>query len=213
MYKKKKTYVKKRPPMQSKSMHLVARQEARKALRQELETKYTDYVSTTLNIDATSGQVIELTGNLVKGTAAENDYIGSNISPKGLYIRGNILVGDTYNVVRALVIQTKAGGTPVISSIFDIYGSIRAPYSFLNEDYKSTYHLLYDRTFRLVDGNDSAVHAVHIKIPARRLKKVTFLTGGSARTSGALWLVLLSDSTASAHPSAEVVSRIYYTDA
>lgn len=202
-----------RRPARKQTMRTIAKAEARKALKRELEVKYTDSNASLQAIDAATGYFYELTQNLAKGTGAENAYVGTKISPRYLEVRGTIAGGDSFNYVRLLLIQSKTANPPTIASIFDLSGSALAPFSFLNRDYTSTYKTLGSRLIKLVDGSDVAVRPFVFRIPVKKLSPIHFLTGSAPRTAGLVWLCAVSDSTASAHPTISFQARLTYTDA
>lgn len=202
-----------RRPAKKQTMRTIAKAEARKALKRELEVKYSDSNASSQAIDAATGYFYELTQNLAKGTGAENAYVGTKISPRYLEVRGTITGADGYNYVRLLLIQSKTANPPTISSIFDLSGSITAPFSFLNRDYTSTYKTLGSRLIKTVDGSDVAVRPFVFRISTKKLSPVHFLTGSSPRTAGLLWICAVSDSTTVAHPTITFQARLSYTDA
>lgn len=192
-------------------VHKVARYEARRALRRTLEPKYCDSTQSSLAIDATAGQVVNCLASMARGSGSENNFIGQSIKPIGFYVHGQVVKADSTNMVRLLVVQDVSSGTPTIPNVFDIYGSVRAPLAFLNNNYRATYRLLADRLFRMDTDKASAVF--RIKIPAKSLRTVHFHDGTLEQTKGSIFLILLSDSTASTHPTYEGTTRLVYLDA
>lgn len=208
------THTKKtRKNVRKTNVRSIARMEAKRVLSREVEAKYTDFGVSSQSISANPGYFAELTSNLVKGTATENEYIGTKITPKYLQIRGTIMPGDTANYVRLFLIQSKAANTPTVSSIWDTYGTITAPFAFLNRDYTSTYRLLASRLIKVVDSSEIEVRPFVISVPAKKMSQVHFLTGSNAVSFGPIWLCAVSDSTAAAHPNITFFSRLTYSDA
>jgi len=197
----------------NKPLRKIARAEARKVLSREIETKYTDHTAANQSVDASVGKFFELTENIAKGTGAENSYIGTKITPKYLEVRGAVGVGDSFNYVRVFLIQSKTANAPTVTSIFDLSGSLIAPFAFLNRDYTMTYKLLGSKLLKVVDGSENSVRPFFFRVSARKLSQVHTLTGSSARTAGLIWLCAVSDSTAAAHPTMSYMARLSFTDA
>jgi len=191
------------------------RQVVKKELKKEIESKYFDY-SLSSTIASTSVTNFQPLHGFARGTGP-NGYVGSKIKPAYLMVRANFAAGDGTNIVRALVIQDKAvSGTPALATIFS---NTTSPHlSPLNPDYIDSYIVLADKTFTLSVHETSAgtfssqPRLMKFKIPGKRLRQVSYTAAGAADT-GAIWIVLVSDSLAVLHPAFTMVSRLTYTDA
>lgn len=193
-------------------VHKVARTEAKKVVNKILETKILDNNGLADPVDYNTGLVISLTNTIIRGTA-ENQYIGDSITPVGVMIRWQVTRSDASQLFRIIIIQNKAGGLPLLSTLLQSVGNITAPLSPYDVDYQSTYRVIYDRLISM-DNIRNLTHIGTIKLSAKKLRRINFNDGVGTLESGGLYICCISDSvTATAHPAFDYRARLYYKDA
>lgn len=203
----------KKKARQANDQHI--RQVVKKEIAREIEVKYFDR-SITGNIDSTSLHASNLLNGIVRGTGT-GDYIGSSIKPKSVELRGQMIAADVPgNWIRVIIIQDgSVSGTPVIGTMFQ--NASHPLYSPFNKNFTDTYRVLYDRmtlcTNDGVTGNGFLAKSFRVFISGKKLRGIKFLGATGAVDSGTLWWCAVSDSSASAHPTFTLLSRVNYTDA
>lgn len=211
-FKQKKKFIK--PRKGDGHVKAIARQEVAKQLKKKVESKMFDISSTAFAVDAHgTSSIINLTAAMVQGVES-SDYVGQSILPTHLRIRWSVIASDNHNMVRVIVIQLKAGsGVPIGATLMQFAGSVNTPLSPFDRDYSNTYRVLYDEFYQLILGQDNEKVTGDIRIQSDKLKKIMFDSGTGTETEGALYLCMLSDSTAASHPVGQFCSRLYYKDA
>lgn len=200
----------KRTYPRNNQMRTIAKQEARKAIKRQVEVKQHDEVN-----DTTVSTTINNTDPLqtiVRGTDA-NDYIGDKINPIGLALRYHLIAGDAYNMLRMLIIQDKdVAGSPTTGTMFQ--NNIYPLTSALHRDFTSQYRVLYDKTYTLTtNGGGGAIPiSKRMFIKGKRMRYIRFDAAGNC-TGGQIWIVAISDSSTASHPVFQVYTRLYFTDA
>lgn len=206
---KKKTY-RKRRGTKSNYVHKVAKYEAKRALDRELETKIFDLAFSAASVDYNTGLALNLTNGITRGTG-ETQYIGDSISPVGLHIRGNFYSnGSTFNTLRCIIIQNKAGGIPLNSTLLQSVNNLRAPYSPYDTNYNNTYRVLVDRTYHIAPASTPS-QPINIKLS--KFSKMWFNDQFGTHEKGAIYLMIVSDTTSVNLPVFQGYSRIFYKDA
>lgn len=170
------------------------------------------YVTYPLTGVSTAGTLIYLTSlsTLVPGTGQVNNFIGSRIKPINLTIRVTAYVGDNYNTMRVGVFQQTGNSVGIVPSTF--YTTVANPDTPVNSYPPLPFNTLSDRMLKLVINQDSSLQFFKLFIPGSKLLPITFNPGGTTISSGALCMVVLSDSLAPTHPSIQVYSHLKYTD-
>lgn len=193
----------------------IARSEAKKAVQQKVESKSVDLNLTTFSVDASaSTSIFDLMQNLSKGYD-RSQYSGLQVTPTHIRVKWACAVADATNMLRVCIIQDKAGGVPIGSTVFQSAGSTNSPLSPYDVDFSKTYRVLFDEFYQLQTGTDNQKITGDIRILSKKLRPVNFPTGAGALTpsSGGIYIVFISDSTVAAHPAAQLYSRVYYKDA
>lgn len=218
----------------SKTMHKIARQEAKKVVNKEVETKFVDGA---LNLDGTqevsafgfnakltkdwsaSGQITSSNGvEISQGTGADQ-YIGSAIHPVYISINWSIenatgMVPDSFNTISIMVIQAKGYFLfdPInTANQLTAVNTITAPLGMLPREYNDRYRILYHKVFT-VDADDP-IKAGRIRIPTKKLRKLVFNDDIGTVEANPIVLSVRSDSTASPNPTMTAFWRFYFKDA
>lgn len=162
--------------------------------------------------------------------------VGDNVEFAGFDMNWEASVGDTYNVMRMLVIQWRmddAIDAPTVAKVFDSVssGSVYSPqYQFLYSD-REKYHVLYDKKILLTSTyaftsaggipvspsfasytNAIKTGKVHIK-PSKKMRAKIQYNPNATTGAYKLYLLVLSDSTVSPNPNFNFAGQIYYRDA
>ena len=207
--------------MVKKPVRTIAREEAKKVINSNLETKNFYARQNPLGVSF-SGQVFQLLQNpalpvyLVQG-ATKNDYIGDTISPVGLYINYNCVTTlttvNTYNNFRIMVVQVIGGGTPSAGNVLQSVSNVMTPYSHYDANYKETFRVLYDKN-HVCFANEKPIVNGKIYIPAKKLRKIYFLANTALNvTAGNLFLVAYTDSAVTTFGYVGYQSRLAFKDA
>lgn len=151
------------------------------------------------------------------GTGA-SQRVGNEIKLLSCGVRYSLLAGDNTNKVRIIFWSYKqnsalaAASHTFILQPFPSSGTyeVESPY---NYDNKKLYKIHYDKVHDLVLSADSSLQSVYarFKIP-KSVQKVDFNTG-VATGNNLVYVTWLSDSAATTHPSVNMTTRLYYTDA
>lgn len=200
-----------RPRRKNTAVRTIARAEAKKVVARAVETKILDTSVTGQAVDFGAGYVVSMTNTMIRGIA-ENQYIGDAITPVGLALRCQLTRIDATQLFRVLIIQNKAGGVPLTTTVFQSTGNITAPLSALNVDYNNTYRVLYDKMFSMDVIRDTTKH-VTIRIAGKRLRRLNFNDAIGTIEKAGLYMVVISDSGVVAHPTIDFRARLYYKDA
>jgi len=207
---------KRKVTQKDRHIHVIARQEARKVISKKIESKNADLYNTAFNIDY-NGSFHSVAAALNRGSAG-NQFIGDSIMPTHLRVKWAIIGADTFNVLRVIVFQNKAGGIPVAGTLLQVSASVITPLSAYNRDYSDTYKVLFDEFYGTV-GYPSAASPTNtsqitgdIRIPAKKLHKLDFNSVGSV-TLGDIYIVFLSDSSVVTPPIGQFYARLYFKDA
>jgi len=152
---------------------------------------------------------------------------------------GFFLAADSYNYVRCIVFRYNGDGAPsssqALGQIFEIPSDpapIHHPFLYRNVDFMPQYNVLYDRRVKVTPvlnytGTDndvvtynvsgpSALGHFRIRLSGKKLgsKNVRYSSAGgdASTTHGGVFLMLISDSSASPHPQVFYNARVSYTD-
>lgn len=198
--KKRPTYVRK-----------VARQEARRAVRSTVETKFFDTSQSSQAVDNLNGYVVSLTNGITQG-ASELQYIGDRINPMGISIRAQFTRADSTQLFRFIIIQNRGGGIPLITTLLANAGNLTTPLSAYDRDYNDTYRILYDTTISMDSIRCTTTQRV-FKIPGRKLRLLRFNNNSGQIESGGIYICVVSDSGSVSHPVFDYRARFYFKDA
>jgi len=126
---------------------------------------------------------------------AFNQRVGSSLVLKNMRFRGQLVVGDTTNIVRMLVYRWHPDTNSDIPQASEIFTASSDPLSSLIHYKQRRFKVLADKLFTLDTYNPTQIFDFELK-----LKSVVNFTGA---TSGAehVYVLFLSDSGAAPHPS------------
>lgn len=220
-YRRKGTYTKKRTYRKrgvNSQTRRIARQEAKKVVAKEIESKIYDGSTADVGVDYSGTSAVwSMTADPVAGTAmtqgiSDYQYLGSKINPTHLTVRGLWThVATENNMVRVILVQVIVSGTPTLANLLESVGNIRAPLSPYDRTYNDTYRVLADRMYTTNDQRP--IVPFKIKVPGKKLRFIHFADGSGTVERGAIYLCAISDSAVASHPSIQFVHRMFYKDA
>lgn len=164
-----------------------------------------DTVVTSANVPALTGYAINVSSP-VRGTG-ESQYVGSQIIPLAIEVRGQTIVADTFNIMRVTLIQF-VNFPQVTVGIGDVYQYPSIPTSPFTFKNKENIIVLRDEFYRQSQIEDYA-YVFHWYVKKKKLLPVQF-DGTGAQTGGAIYMVAMSDSGAVSHPVLTFSLRMYY---
>ena len=136
---------------------------------------------------------------------------GNQIKITSCFIGGNVVAGDSTNIVRLTLIRWKPNSTPTADLIYEqtAIGSGGAMFSDFNHDYRSDFVVLKDK-FITVESSNGQLQKM-FTLRAGKQPKTTY---NDSATSGAnkLFLIACSDSLAASHPTVTFWCDIKYID-
>lgn len=178
----------------------LARKEEREVERKYLDNGANISVSTSGDIQFLSGAAL---GN------AFNNHIGVQAKATSLQMRYQISVQDAFNMVRVIIFRFFDGTTPVPSDILNQLTSSATlhPLSLLNMDNRKTFQVLFDNTY-VVDTDDPVV------VDKFYIEKNMYLSWkeDNSRDVGHIYMLSISDSAISSHPTLLYESRLRFMD-
>ncbi len=109
-------------------------------------------------------------------------------------------------IVRAILFRDLDGNAPTVATAADGVLELALTTSLERQDNKKRMFIYYDKMFRLSDDHQNRI--VNLKYNMRRVKARYNALGAADRTTGHLYLLLLS-STAADHPTVNGSTRVY----
>lgn len=152
----------------------------------------------------------------ISGIVRANDNVsrdGNQVSVTRVDLQGFADVADDSNLVRIIVFQWRDDDisyTPVAADILQNAASFYDMYNFTN---RHRFTVLWDRTFN-VDSTDPA-KPFKRSIYGKKLAKVLEYSGAtdsSITGKHQIYVLAVSDSGAIAHPTLDMMTRVYFKD-
>lgn len=173
----------------------------------EVELKYIDTDHTTPQ-NITNAGIINHLSACAEGTGYD-ERVGLKIKGKSLQIRFELIHSDSTNMIRVIVLRWFCSSTPTVADIIHApAASTPWPLNPLNINNSKEIQILYDNLFALSTyTNANQVDKFYINKPMN----ISFETDDT-RDNGHLYLLAISDSVASTHPTIGYWSRVRFTD-
>jgi hypothetical protein len=170
-----------------------------------------------LFVTQTSGVTVDYAGNIVDVSPisqGDSDITrdGDRVQLVEWAFQAAIYPGDSTNLFRIILFQytpDSALGTPLVSYVLQTTSSVNAPITYRSIDFVKSVKILHDRTYSC-DTYHPVVLTNPITIKKFFDRQMQF-TGATTRTNG-LFLLFISDSSASSHPTIQYYSTIRFTD-
>lgn len=215
-YKGRKPYVKK-----SSAVRKIARQEAKKVVNQETETKnfYSRQNDFGVNYNGAVFPLLlnPITGNWLVQGVGKDQYVGDTITPSGLWVDYGITAlnatANSFNYHRVMLVQVMGGGTPSPTNVLQSVGNYLTPQSFVDANYAETFRVLYDKKHVTIP-NEQPVATNRFYISGKRLRKINFLAAtASSTTANNIFIVAYSDSFSTTTNYLRYQARLAFKDA
>jgi len=190
-----------------------------KELRKNTDWKFTD--NTASGSVSSTGTVLSLLANLVRGDAGLNEFSGNDIRPSGVLFKYYLQTNQTYNSVRVMVFQWMDSATPVPSGILQNTATNIATISATLVTNKKYIRVLHDRThvFSPSAGGDTTpiglgtVPCQTVYIPGKRLRPVRYNSSTNTVQDGNIYVLTISDDLVTSFPQLYWYSRVTFSDA
>lgn len=144
----------------------------------------------------------------------EGQRVGDHITLQKVMLRWQITAADNTNTVRFILFQWKQytgpAGTDILNLTAPDFSALPfiAPYNVLTD---SSYKILMDRTYT-VDADDPVIRTQKL-IYKGILQKINFQNAaGTSSVYNQLYLLVVSDSGATSHPTIKVTADMFYKD-
>jgi len=159
----------------------------------------------------TTGVWYSIAGGIVQGIGSDQ-RIGDLIFVEKLDMRVSMQAGDVNNQCRMLVLFSQE---PSIATPFNYlengpsggYDVLSFTYPYLKSN---IVQVLYDNTWTLVDGSNTQYIHEEFSLPIN--KRVAYQYGTATPYSGAIYLMVLSDSGVAPHPQVNLNPKWWFRD-
>lgn len=154
------------------------------------------------------------------GQGSTNDTReGDKVSLRHGTLHLSLTRGDTSNIIRVLVVATPSATYAGLSDVLEYHsftanaeGVFSSPYQVKATNSEQTYKVLYDNVFQLKGDQSTIVKKIKLNIPKRGINCDFVGTSSVAPNNYNLSLLMISDSTATPHPTASYAMRWKYID-
>lgn len=174
------------------------------------ETKHVDVTLVAQTLTTTFSEQI-LTDQIAQGVNYD-ERVGDEIIVTGVFIKGEVIMADTYNICRLIllnVISTDAANP--ITGFSDMM--VQSAYPYYSPFWRSRRTIMFkplaDRIMILDVDTPVKLVSIYRKCSLR----VQYNNNGTAAVRNRLSLVFASDSNAVTHPTCNLTIRVYYKDA
>lgn len=186
------------------------------------DLKYTD--TYTANGVTTSGLIIPLLGNLIRGTAGFNNFLGNTITPKGLTINYNWNTQQEFNNVRIFVFQWRDASTPVPSGVLQNISALQGVVSPVLVTNRTICRSLANRVDYIAptaaDGGVGISVAIvgyggtcgTIYVPAKKMLNPRFASVTNVCQDNNLYILAITDDAVPVNPQLSLYSRLSFYD-
>lgn len=192
------------------NIRTIVKQEISKAADKKISLVSSPSTGTLVNA---SGTLVNMTG-LIRGTGSVNSFSGDSIQALSFQMRYGWQIADSYNYCRVILFQWNSASAPSVDAILDTTGSLldtgAAPFAEKQWDERKSFKIFYDRVHLLDASHPESFEKVYVRLPSA--KPTQFLYGSDVVQSGGIYLILLTDSTATSHPSIKYAAQLVYTD-
>lgn len=165
-----------------------------------------------------SGYLWNVNANLTRGASAVNQFEGNKIDPYSVSLRYQIKVGDYDNMFRVILFQWMGDTHGVVpSGILDgnLLATTSAPLTGYRWDNRPLVHVLYDKLHQLAGATFSGPDSLltrSVYIPSSKLRQIYMSSTVPEAQRGQLFLLVLSDSGAGAHPGILAYTCVTFKD-
>jgi hypothetical protein len=155
---------------------------------------------------------------LGKGTA-DNQRAGDKVSLRHGTLHLSLTRGDTSNIVRVLVVRTPSSTFAGLSDVLEYHNFatdgelvFSSPYQVKATNNEQTYKVMYDRVFQLKNDMSTIAAKIKLKLPKKGVECNFVGDSVISPNNYNISLLMISDSTATPHPTASYAMRWKYID-
>jgi len=144
---------------------------------------------------------------------------GDKVSLRHATLHLALTRGDTSNIVRVLVVATPSATHAGLSDVLEYHSTsshgdmpFASPYQVKATNSEQTYKILADKVYQLKGDMSTLVTKIKLKLP-KKGKNCEFVGDSSVSPNNYnISLLMISDSTATPHPTASYSFRVKYID-
>ena len=142
---------------------------------------------------------------------------GLKITPTYLQFRYRVAGADSFNYLRVILIQYLEDDAVAAPTLIDVLQNT-TPNGFLQPYRRSAgnrVRLLYDKTHNMISGTNNYHQVRFVRMPLQKklkIKQLIYNAGTSTAATGNIYLLAISDSQVSTHPTISYVSKMSYRD-
>lgn len=204
------TYLKRRKANTGSSITVAA--QVQKAIRSAADKKYFQQHLGLTNVQ-TTGNLYTVTSGMIRGDGA-SQYSGTSITPLYLRIRYGGTSSLDYSAFRMIVFQWMDADIPVGTGILPGAGTSDGVLEFTRIENKPLMRVLYDKIIGTVPQTDNVRQPFvgTVYIPGSKLRRMRFKTGSDAPQYGAIYMLFISDDSASPSPQIAWATELCFMD-
>jgi len=188
----------------------VTKRQVEQMIRGEQEIKFLDVVNSTT---ASYGGTVIALSDMGQGTTNVT-RIGNKIMPRKLSFRATLRAADSYNVVRTIIFrwnQRFSTDPPDSSDVLELVNSTNAVNSPLTFNLSAEYKVLYDNVEVLVLSTSTNTAYLKVDLTLKQ-KEISYFGSSSTDVLDGMYVLFISDSSVTTHPSIDYYSRLRFTD-
>lgn len=149
---------------------------------------------------------------LVAQGDADTDRDGDQLEIRSFELNYTLSQGDATNQFRVIVLQWFPTSVPTVANIIFGSGAATAPIASYQHDNRFQFRILLDEVVSLASAaGTAALTRRHMLIGGFKTRKLQYVAGSTAG-SDHLYMLLVSDSSASAHPGITYYAKLNYFD-
>lgn len=169
--------------------------------------------------ESTGSQSVDFSGAIIDVSAiaqgdGDTNRNGDQLTLTSYELKYNWVQADTTNLVRTIIFQwlpNTSAGAPTVGSVLIAapLGTATAPLAVYDHDNRYNFRILYDKLHRL-----DAAHVIQgneIMITKFARNRIQF-NGGATTGSNRIYILIISDSAAAAHPTFYYDNKINFRD-
>lgn len=184
----------------------------RSILASQIEEKVTFVSGDAVSVTA-SGQVVSLTGNLVRGDGAINNVTGNKLQPKRARLRFTYSTAQTFSTVRMLFFQWRDAAVPVPNGVLQYIGDARAPASPILWTNHTKVIVKADVVKALEPKATGGSDAHYFDVDIRRFAPIMLDSTSLNPQMNGLYFLIISDDIIGTAPQFTYTTELIYTDA
>ncbi len=197
----------------SKKQVVVKRSQIKKVIQSMAELKFFDTVP---DASVTTTEQAYCFSAVPAGTS-DTTRIGDSLYIKNIQAQFELLAADATQIIRYIVFQFHDQSnftvdTPTLSDILQDASAVDNLHSFYHGDRRAAYTILRDRRISMTLGQGNGQKMISFNIRSGFRKKVQYQGASTNNASDHIYMIIVSDSGAAAHPTIRGFLRLQYYD-